>query len=435
MIRTFGEVASSAPEGFLPRRVHFPVLVKLDTPTKEGMIARTVFSSGFSTRELPLSVGYQPQTLHSDGAPAPVVGRLDAIKIEGMNVEGWGWILDSAVGREAYAGLVTESMRGNSIDMADVKVEVDFNFENMDDPINVNFVEANLAATTLVPVPAFNGARAALEAEIMASLEFEGDLEVVIEGIPDIKKIDRHLTAAQTIFFPHEAFTVEEPDVVTPVSISRDGRFVTGHLGSWEGCHTGILGECITIPRSRSNYAKYCYSKLETDKGAAYTGPILLLGGHKATRQIINDAMESMENVWANVTVTDGKLGPWMCGVVSPGITDEALHAARSGRISGHWLNGELYAVASVPVAGFTTERATSFQVELNEDNEVEYLAASFSMDCDCDPVPSVEERLASIEMALGIREVELSVPDFNPELLAVAVAAALVLGDDDDDA
>jgi len=431
MIRTFGEVATSAEEGFLPRRVHFPTLTRLDEATKEGMIARTVFSSGFGTRELPLSIAYLPYSLHSEGGLAPVVGRLDANKIDGNNVEAWGWLLDSPAGRDAYAGLVTRSMRGNSIDMADVKVEVDFNFENMDDPISVNFVEANVAATTLCPVPAFAGANAALDAEITASLAVEDDLEVDIVGIPDIAKLDRQLTAAQTIFFPHEAFTVPEPDVVTPVSISRDGRFVTGHLGSWEGCHTGILGECVTIPRSRNNYSKYCYSKLETDKGFAYTGPILLLGGHKATRQVINDALESMENVWASVTVTDGKLGPWMCGVVSPGITDEALHAARSGRISGHWLNGELYAVASVPVAGFTTERATNFQVELNPDNEVEYLAASFAMDCGCEE-ETIEDRLFRIETQLGLRK-QVEDEGIDSERQALVAALALAIGDDDD--
>lgn len=435
---TYGSVSETAPEGFLPKRVHFSTLVRLNEGTKEGMLTRIISGAGFSTRELPLPMGWMPYTLHSDLATARVAGRVDALKVDGNNVEAWGWLVDDEFGRDAMKGLVLKTLRGNSIDMADVKLKVDISFDEETDDMSITalFTEANFAGTTLVPQPAFGTARAEDEAQLTAALEMPGDLEIEPNEIWLDLPVGRNLTAANTIYYPHDAFTVPEPDSYTPFQVSRDGKFVFGHLGSWEGCHTGFLDRCVKIPRSRTNYSKYCSTPQPTDRGRAWTGPLLFLNGHKATRAAINEAMESMENVWANIVVSDGQFGPWACGAVLPDITDEQLARARSGRVSGHWLSDELYAVVSVPVSGFENTRTTEYTVELDEDGEVEYLAASFAVDCGCeDEVDPILARIVALEQKLGLTgEVEVPLDLGQIDMLALAVDVELATGDDEDD-
>ena len=436
---TYGSVDTTAPEGFLPKRVHFQTLVRLDEGTKEGMLTRIVAKAGFGTRELPLPMGWMNQTLHSDFATAPVAGRVDSLRVDGNNVEAWGWLVDDDLGREAMKGLVLKTLRGNSIDMADVKIKVDMSFDEETDDLSITavFTEANFAGTTLCPQPAFGTAAAQAEEALTAALALEGDLEIEPNEIWFDLPHGNGLTAANTLFYDHDAFTMPEPDEYTPFQVSRDGKTVFGHLGSWEGCHTGFLDRCVRIPRSRTKYSKYCCSPQPTDKGRAWTGPLLFLEGHKATREAINKAMESMENVWANIVVADGKFGPWACGVVLPDITDEQLARARSGRVSGHWLSDELYAVVSVPVSGFEQTRTTEYTVELDADGEVEYLAASFAVDCGCDDEPTIEDRLAALEAKAGLtikKTVTVNDP-VDADLLALAVEAELATGDEDDDA
>jgi hypothetical protein len=442
-------VGSTAPEGFLPRRVHFTTMTRLNEGTKEGMLTRIISGAGFSTRELPQPLGLMPYTLHSDGALAIVAGRVDQLKVDGNNVEAWGWLLDDQAGRDAFKYVATKSVRGNSMDMADVKIKVDFAFDEETDDLSITalFTEANFAGTTLVAQPAFGSAAAVMEDEqLTAALAVEGDLEIDVPILDPELPVGKGLTAASTIFYPHEAFTLPEPDEYTPWQVSRDGKTAFGHLGSWDSCHTGFLDRCVRIPRSRTNYSKYCSTPQPTDKGRAWTGPVLFLEGHKATREAINKAMESMENVWANIVVVDGKFGPWACGVVLPDISDEQLARARSGRVSGHWLSDELYAVVSVPVSGFENVRTTEYTVEMDSDGEVEYLAASFAVDCGCEEEPTILDRIVALEEKLGLSsKVEVgftddqgkfsfTIPTGDPALLSLAVLAELATGDEDDD-
>lgn len=426
MDTTFGSITETAPEGFLPRRIHFTQLAALDTGTKEGFLTRKIASSGFGTRELPLTItGLGPGRGHADAVP---VGTLNQVRMSGSNVEGWGWLVNDDNGRAAFRELALGLTRGNSIEMVDVRVKLSVDWNEDNEPeIEALFTEANIGATTLVMKPAFKDSRAEIEGEITAALGIEGDL--VVDGEFEVRIAEPHdpnLEAAGRVIFPHEAFTVPEPDHRQTIEVDRSGSFVTGHLGGWDECHTGWVDRCVRIPRSRDNYASFCKSKVPTTRGHAFTGPLILLGGHVSTREALNQEIAKVENVWADVVVVDGRHGPWMCGVVRPGVTPEALHAATASRVSGHWLRGDLMAICSAPTEGFAGKRATEYVVELDEDNEVEYLAASFSVDCGCgEPeAPDYEGVIAAARAALedtdgtGQEGPDLS----NPDSVAQAV-------------
>jgi hypothetical protein len=132
---------------------------------------------------------------------------------------------------------------------------------------------------------------------------------------------------------------------------------VTGHLAAWGSCHAGIEGRCVLAPRPPDNYASFCEPGVMTDRGMVETGPIFFLGGHPAKPLGTGDrwaAYGGVENAWADVRVSNGRLGPWVSGRVRPGIDPDALYAARASRVSGHWrTDSTLTAIVSVNVPGY----------------------------------------------------------------------------------
>jgi hypothetical protein len=92
-----------------------------------------------------------------------------------------------------------------------------------------------------------------------------------------------------------------------------------------------------------------------TDRGIVNTGPIFAYGGHRPGRGVadLEQAYGGIENTWADVRIVEGRLGPWISGVVRPGVDDATVYAARASRISGHWLGGKLKAIVSVNAEGF----------------------------------------------------------------------------------
>lgn len=253
----------------------------------------------------------------------------------------------------------------------------------------LNFPMSKLAGTTIVAMPAFATSRAEMDIdelpeEMFASFEFY-EYETVAE-----------MSAAGGDVAPYDDFFVPEPDHECKVIVDAAGR-VYGHLGTHDRPHTSMAGE-VYIPRSRCNYAKFNKPGVLTERGMVSTGPIFLLGGHPkpgtVTAEDIRKAYGDIQNCWADVRVIDGKIGPWISGRVRPGTPPEKIYAARASRISGHWLNGELYAIVSCNAEGFDVEGNPEIEVEV-ADGRLLQLVASFSMA----PEP-VDQTAAQIALA-----------------------------------
>src|SRR3990167_6077167 len=69
---------------------------------------------------------------------------------------------------------------------------------------------------------------------------------------------------------PAEWFDALEPNGPQPLTVSDEGQ-VSGHLALWGSCHTGFLNgareECVTAPRSQTDYAMFHLGQIETDDG------------------------------------------------------------------------------------------------------------------------------------------------------------------------
>lgn len=351
---TFGKQPPK-PEGMF-REIHFPVLAELDTFTSEGMLRRNLSSDGGSVRNLPRTIYMQTaQAEMHKGAVA--VGALYEATLDAENGvlrDGRGWLIDLPIGREAAAYVASGTLQHNSIDMAEIKARVEPNFDNDPFTLDVFFDEWKLAATTLVGKPAFADA----SAEIIAAY-IDDDSPLVCDA-PTLINIDWKTESDEIIASlssnpPWEYFHRPEPQQHHKITVGEPDANgwipVYGHLGLWNTQHDGYDARIrpVVIPRPRDNYASFNKAGVLTDRGQIETGPICLKGGHVS----LNKALDSVEHAWADVRVTAGMHGPWLCGVVRPGTTEEDVYAARASRISGHWKGGRLKAIVSVNAEGF----------------------------------------------------------------------------------
>lgn len=370
----FGQMPPKS-EGLF-KRVRFPNMATLDEWTADG---RKIEADGFGTRLLPQSIKIQLSDQPAHGGSV-IAGALHQITVDENGVlSGEGWLIDDANGRKAGFYLKTQSLRGNSIELADVAAELEFT-EDFD--IRVRFTKANLAGTCIVSRPAFADAYAELsDTEIMAALG--DDDEIVAEGAWEFRVLaadPTEIVASAGIIQPWDAFHVSETDKPQKIVVTAEG-LVYGHLGLWESCHSDVVASCTRIPRPTDNYASFNRPGVLTDRGIVETGPIFLAGGHPKPGALNPEdpaaAYGGVENAWADVRVTTGRLGPWVSGMVRPGVPDDRVYAARASAVSGHWTNGKLRAIVSVNAEGFHVP-GSGFSFSLDEQGSVAELVASF---------------------------------------------------------
>ena len=172
------------------------------------------------------------------------------------------------------------------------------------------------------------------------------------------------LTAAASFAPPKDFFETPEPDSPTPMTYEDDGR-VYGHPALWGSCHRGFMGgafeQCVTPPRSNTDYAQFHLGHIITEEGERVAiGKITFDTDHAPLTADVVAASRHYDNtgsVGAYVRARNGNLGPWFSGVLKPDLAPSALVSLRANPLSGDWrsLNGnlELVAALAVPVPGF----------------------------------------------------------------------------------
>lgn len=422
MKRTYGQMPAAMPEGYAVA-VRFPVLAKTDELTGDG---RRLFGDGGDTRDLPVPIMFKDVTSYGHEG-ARLSGALFEVSFEeDGTVSGRGFLLNDDNGLAHAKALRTKSLRGNSVDLAEVQVEWTFN-EETDDFI-IDFVDWSIAATTGVPVPAFRDAYGEIDDDFVASLVGE---ELVADAPWEIATKVRDEAAeitAGALVQPWEAFHQPEPATAQKLTVDERG-WVSGHLATWGQCHDGIEGRCVTVPRPRDGYASFNKPGVLTDQGMVETGPIFLSGGHRFGPDL-EQAYGGIENAWADVRVIEGRLGPWLSGMVRPGVEDEQVYAARASRISGHWQQGRLKAIVSVNAEGFDVP-GSGFAFRTDADGEVTEFVAAFP------PCAERTRRSSEPPPAAFVRRSDWTKDDFDRALALLAEAREAAASDtsDDDDA
>jgi hypothetical protein len=362
MKTTFGQFNPDGGEGFL-RPVFFPSLATMGVRTGDGRLLAQD-GGGIYGGTLPRPIMAQFKTLPGH-MEAEAVGSLQEVTFhEDGNISGKGWLADVPEAHRLVTLMQSQSLFHNSVDLADVEYTAEWESDDPDDPgfwnLLVDFTKYALAATTFVPTPAFSNAHGSLDAptEITASAMVKSGepIEVVFESFGFVVPMDQpEITADGAPTVPWDDFHRPEAPTLKKVAPDEHG-VVTGHLAAWGQCHDGVDNRCVLAPRP-ADYRAFCEPGVMTDRGMVETGPIFFLGGHPRQPLGKGDrwaAYGGVENAWADVVVTNGRLGPWVSGRVRPGISAEDLYAARASRVSGHWrADNTLAAIVSVNVPGY----------------------------------------------------------------------------------
>ncbi|MCD6056555.1 MAG: hypothetical protein K0R44_27 [Thermomicrobiales bacterium] len=394
MITTYGARVMDKPKGML-RAFKINDLVRLDEETGDGRLLR---SSGAGVRHLPRTVfgGFFEGEAHGRNV---IIGRLDAVEFDPDNntATGWGWLIDDENGRQAARYIDAKAMTGNSIHMAEIEVTIEWKSDDPNDPdfmeYTVVFEKWSVASTTMLGIPAFKDSQFELEPEVLASL-YESDNPLEIDGgftVTYDLKFDvpqrEEITASGEPRPPWEYFHRAEDSKPTPITVGEmdgDGWVpVYGNLARWNVCHDGIDARCVIAPYDPTEYSSFNCSSVLTSRGNVPTGPIFFQGGHPDKPLGHGDVAKAyggIENAWADVRVTHGVHGPWISGVVRPGVTSASVYAARASRISGHWMgDGRLKAIVSCNVPGYDVPGS---KVYTDGNGAVLEVVASFVPDC-----------------------------------------------------
>jgi hypothetical protein len=399
MKRTFGSRQETKTEGLL-RPIFFPALTFMDVFTGDR---RKLASAGGGVRELPLTIYAAFDQGPGGHVGSVIAGVLHEVTLDDEGVaSASGWVLDDDNGRQLVFYAETQALRGNSVDLADVKAHYEWDEEA--DDIAILFDEWNIAATTIVGKPAFSNARFSLEDELVASwMQDESPLVIDLPSSTNVMVAQAEIVADGAKRPPWDLFHQSEPDTPQKLTVGEPDENgwipVTGHLALWNTCHDG-LSECVMPPRSPDNYAGFNCPGVLTDKGMVNTGPIFAIGGHpKAgtlSKMTVAEAYGGIENAWADVRTVEGRLGPWCSGYVRPGTDDDLVVAARASKVSGHWLGGSLKAIVSVNTPGYEVP-GESFAMAA--DGTISELVASFpACELDDSGEPVIDEQSSADE-------------------------------------
>jgi len=255
------------------------------------------------------------------------------------------------------------------------------------------------------------------------------EMQALIDAAFAVPLEDSHMLNPPTEWFANPGLTA-----ATPLTIARDGR-VVGHLATWDTCHVGISGECVTPPKSKTDYAYFRTGEVETADGSRVpVGQITMETGHAGRDAAAAAAVAHYDDTGtgvADVAAGEDDIGIWVAGAMRPGVSEQQMYVLQAtGSISGDWRriggNLELVAALAVNVPGFPIPRmemAASAGVELSL-----VAAGIVTIDAGIDPdrvaiavLAALDEREA--EKARRVRAAELvaQVTELRVEALTAA--------------
>lgn len=150
------------------------------------------------------------------------------------------------------------------------------------------------------------------------------------------------------------------------VVVEPNGHIHGFPAASWNDCHLSYPNECVTPPRSMTDYTLFKVGQVTTASGAIVrTGPITLRGGHAphgVSRQAAQKFYDDTDSAIADVAIGDGIHGIWINGAIRPDVSPAEVRRAMSSGFSGDWRewqgNLELIAFSAVNTPGFRRKAA-----------------------------------------------------------------------------
>ena len=338
-------------------------------PIGEASGDRRIFKKGgdYAFRTFPLPLMHQKQT--SGGHDESVtVGSIRTAEVREDGIYAEGVLFDTPEAQEA-AEMLEEGVTRPSIDWCDESWELVDSSGNPVDPealtaetiddVVYQITGMTLMAATLVSKPAFDGTHVTLTddgAEAVDTEEEETALaaSLVAAGHPGAPVFDA------------AAFANPNLDKVTGIHATPDGR-VVGHVATWNECHVGVRDRCVMAPRSKTGYALFHVSEVETTDGPVAVGRLTVGAGHADPKLGVIPAQEHYDNAascWALGRVYEDDHGIAFAGVVHPEATPRQIMDGTSAPLSGDWRrhagNLELVAALTVNTPGYPVVRGAA---------------------------------------------------------------------------
>lgn len=391
--------------------IRLPVMAVEGWETSDG---RYIEPGALTHRALPIPI--LAQTVNPVGGEghdgAEIIGRVDSMtKVPGPEVinkqtgepfpEGtFVWAGEGVIDPDTAGGkaVAKRYLTGNSIDLAELDVDyvqlfgedegdVDDGRGPMDGRERTVVTKGVIAATTLCAIPAFGEAYVELGGEVLVAAasipaqwltaqpvpmwrsgEIEDACAPCAAGLVASGAGEAPIPSAQAFADPG----LTEPTPLTITEPAADGhRLVFGHLATWGTCHIGFAGQCITPPRSASDYAYFRTGVAWAigDDGEPVAVPVgqLTVGesGHAAMSDSASAAVEHYDvtgTAVAHVAAGEDEHGVWVAGVIAPGTPEAKVRELAASALSGDWrrIRGslELVAALAVNVPGFPVPRA-----------------------------------------------------------------------------
>lgn len=367
------------------------MLAPINKPTGDG---RRMAPGAFRSRPLPLALKWQ-RIDESGHDTSVVIGLMDRLNIDETAGEVWaeGELFDDQPALERLSADVAEAMLltgkkviGPSVDAGAAEMIfvregsneplTDADWEQLMQeemetgepaPIEMLFTDYEIAAATLVAIPAFVEARpfellpdgATTAPVVTAAVAEVADPPA---GDQDARMAVLTAAASGLMVLPGDVFAA--PAAAPPyrrptIDPARDGepfRRVAGYMAPFGVCHVGFRDVCITPPPATVDYALYHRYPLNTTDGLVAAGRITTGLGQlgsgcthlvcrrnddHACRQYTlaetiahHDQMRTVALVQA--TEYDG-VGIWVQGIVAEDATDDDLAVLGRQRVSGDW--------------------------------------------------------------------------------------------------
>jgi hypothetical protein len=126
----------------------------------------------------------------------------------------------------------------------------------------------------------------------------------------------------------------------TRLKVTDEGQ-VYGHLGQLGVCHTGYSNVCITLPDSKTEYARFHQGDVVCANGERIAvGKITLGTGHAGTSLAMRAAVEHYDNTGTVVAVVRAgrdSHGDWVAGSLVAGLDPARVAELRRSPLSGDW--------------------------------------------------------------------------------------------------
>lgn len=326
---------------------------------------------------------------------AVLAGFMDVV-VEGETPSGSGRFYDTEAGRQFRDLLLGGRRFGVSVDPGELDVE--FVCTEQDDDGwciagHHNFLAYQIIGLTGTPFPAFQNATIELSGNAVAAPADDTEDDTPDdEGDDDTETMEsmarRPVAASGGVLAapvrpPAAWFQEAEPEMgdprlveqadgsmACPLYIGDDGQ-VYGNLARNGQCHIGYPqgpDVCVAPPADNIGYAGFMVGETWCEDGERIpTGALITGMDHPALTLSATEARDAYAHngvAWADVVVTPGQWGPWVCGALRPNVSEIQLRVLRGSALSGDWRElldhpgtVELIAGLAVNVPGFPIAR------------------------------------------------------------------------------